>query len=42
MAIDKKFVDKFIKVTIKAALSSSYLIGKKDKISKTLQFIIKL
>ena len=33
MAIDKKFVDKFIKVTIKAALSSSYLIGKKDKIA---------
>ena len=33
MAIDKNFVDQFIKVTTKAALSSSYLIGKKDKIA---------
>ena len=33
MAIDKKLVDQFIKVTSKAALSSSYLVGKKDKIS---------
>ena len=33
MAIDKNFVDQFIKVTSKAALSSSYLVGKKDKIS---------
>ncbi|MDC3138992.1 class II fructose-bisphosphatase [Candidatus Pelagibacter sp.] len=33
MAIDKKFVDQFINVSSKAALSSSYLIGKKDKIS---------
>ena len=32
MAIDKNFVDQFIKVTSKAALSSSYLVGKKDKI----------
>jgi fructose-1,6-bisphosphatase II / sedoheptulose-1,7-bisphosphatase len=31
MAIDKKFIDQFIKVSSKAALSSSYLIGKKDK-----------
>jgi len=31
MAIDKKFIDQFIKVTSNAALSSSYLIGKKDK-----------
>ena len=31
MAIDKKFIDQFIKVTSKAALSSSYLVGKKDK-----------
>ena len=33
MAIDKKFVDQFINVSSKAALSSSYLIGKKDKIA---------
>ena len=33
MAIDKKFVDQFIKVTSKAALASSYLVGKKDKIA---------
>ncbi len=31
MAIDKKFVDQFINVSSKAALSSSYLIGKKNK-----------
>ena len=31
MTIDKNFVDQFIKVTSKAALSSSYLVGKKDK-----------
>ena len=33
MAIDKKFVDYLVRVTSKAALSSSYLVGKKDKIS---------
>ena len=33
MTIDKNFVDQFIKVTTKAALSSSYLVGKNDKIS---------
>tara|TARA_B100000902_G_scaffold349045_1_gene357362 strand:+ start:23 stop:964 length:942 start_codon:yes stop_codon:yes gene_type:complete len=33
MSIDKKFIDKFINVTSKAALASSYLVGKKDKIS---------
>ena len=33
MAIDKKFVEKFSKVTSKAALAASYLVGKKDKIS---------
>ena len=32
MSIDKKFIDKFVKITSKAALASSYLIGKKDKI----------
>ena len=33
MAIDKKFVNQFINITSKAALASSYLIGKKDKIA---------
>jgi fructose-1,6-bisphosphatase II / sedoheptulose-1,7-bisphosphatase len=33
MPIDKKFVDKLAVVTSKAALASSYLIGKKDKIA---------
>ena len=33
MAIDKNFIDQFIKVTSRAALSSSYLVGKKDKIA---------
>ena len=33
MAIDKKFVDKFINVTSKAAIATSYFIGKKDKIA---------
>ena len=32
MTIDKKFIDQFINVTVKAALASSYFIGKKDKI----------
>ena len=32
MAIDKKFVDHFIEVTSKAALASSYLVGKKIKL----------
>jgi len=32
MAIDKKFIEKFINVSSKAALASSYLVGKKDKI----------
>ena len=31
MTINKKFIDKFIKVSSKAALASSYLVGKKDK-----------
>ena len=31
MTIDKKFIDQFIKVSSKAALASSYLVGKKDK-----------
>ena len=33
MTIDKNLIDQFIKVTTKAALSSSYLVGKNDKIS---------
>ena len=33
MAIDKKFLDKLVIVTSKAALASSYLVGKKDKIA---------
>ena len=33
MTIDKKYIDHFINVTSKAALASSYLIGKKDKIA---------
>jgi fructose-1,6-bisphosphatase II / sedoheptulose-1,7-bisphosphatase len=31
MTIDRKFIDKFITVSTKAALASSYLVGKKDK-----------
>ena len=33
MAINKKFVDQLVKVTSKAALASSYLVGKKNKIA---------
>ena len=33
MAIDKKFINEFVNVTSKAALASSYLVGKKDKIA---------
>tara|TARA_Y100001970_G_C14138093_1_gene805506 strand:+ start:473 stop:1414 length:942 start_codon:yes stop_codon:yes gene_type:complete len=33
MSINKKFIEKFINVTSKAALASSYLVGKKDKIA---------
>ncbi|MBD1157040.1 class II fructose-bisphosphatase [Pelagibacterales bacterium SAG-MED20] len=33
MTIDKKFIDKFIKVSSKAAFASSYLVGKKNKIA---------
>tara|TARA_B100000676_G_C18001851_1_gene801332 strand:- start:72 stop:1013 length:942 start_codon:yes stop_codon:yes gene_type:complete len=32
MTIDKKFIDQFINITSRAALASSYLVGKKDKI----------
>ena len=33
MTIDKEYLDKFVNVTSKAAISSSYLVGKKDKIA---------
>jgi len=33
MTIDIKYIDQFIKVSSKAALASSYLVGKKDKIA---------
>ncbi|MDC1113272.1 class II fructose-bisphosphatase [Candidatus Pelagibacter sp.] len=33
MTIDKKFIDQFVEITSKAALATSYLIGKKDKIA---------
>ena len=33
MSINKKYVDQIIKVSEKAALASSYLVGKKDKIA---------
>ena len=31
MTIDKKYIDHFINVSSKAALATSYLVGKKDK-----------
>ena len=33
MTIDKKYIDQFINVSSRAALASSYLVGKKDKIA---------
>ena len=33
MSIDKKFIEKFVNITSQAALASSYLVGKKDKIA---------
>ena len=33
MPIDKKYIDYFVNVTSKAALSASYFVGKKDKIA---------
>ena len=33
MAIDKKYLDLIVNITSKAALASSYLVGKKDKIA---------
>jgi len=34
MIIDKKYINHFINVAIKAALASSLLVGKKDKIAE--------
>jgi fructose-1,6-bisphosphatase II / sedoheptulose-1,7-bisphosphatase len=34
MAIDKKYINHFINVASKAALVSSFLVGKKDKIAE--------
>ena len=31
MTLDKRFIDQFVKVTSRASLAASYLIGKKDK-----------
>ena len=31
MALNIKFIDRFSKITSKAALATSYLVGKKDK-----------
>ncbi len=31
MALDKKFIDQFVNVTVKAASAASLLVGKKDK-----------
>ncbi len=33
MTIDKKYIDKFVRVTSRAALASFHLVGKKDKIA---------
>ena len=33
MALDTKFIDQFANVTARAALASSYLVGKKNKIA---------
>tara|TARA_B100000900_G_scaffold346307_1_gene311060 strand:+ start:397 stop:1344 length:948 start_codon:yes stop_codon:yes gene_type:complete len=33
MAVDKKFIEQFISVTSKAALATSFLVGKNDKIA---------
>tara|TARA_B100001093_G_C26019552_1_gene673285 strand:- start:330 stop:437 length:108 start_codon:yes stop_codon:yes gene_type:complete len=34
MAIDKKYINHFINVATKVALASSFLVGKKDKITE--------
>ena len=34
MAIDKKYINHFVNAATKAALASSFLVGKKDKIAE--------
>ena len=41
MAIDKKFINEFINVTSKAALASSYLVGKKNNSDKINLILLK-
>ena len=31
MTLDKKFIDQFVNVTVKAAIAASHLVGKNDK-----------
>ena len=31
MTLDKKFIDQFVNVTVKAASAASHLVGRKDK-----------
>ena len=33
MSLDKKYIEHFVNVSSRAALASSYLVGKKDKIA---------
>ena len=33
MIIDEKYIDKFVRVTSRAALASFHLVGKKNKIA---------
>ena len=42
MPIDKKYIDQIIKVSEKAALAASYLVGKKNKNAAELFFNINL
>ena len=41
MAIDNKYMNHFINVASKAALASSFLVGKKDKIAENKKFMKK-
>ena len=40
MSIDKKYVDQIIKVSEKAALASSYLVGKKTRLQQIKQLLM--
>ena len=42
MAIDKKYINHFINVSSKAALASSFLVGKKIKLQKNKKFMKKV